>query len=484
MVISMKNNPIWDINKNNKYNDSLKTNNVDILIIGGGITGITTAYLLKNLNKRILLIDKDNLGFDTTYKSTAKISFIQKDIYQKLEKTYNYETSKLYFESQKEAINIITNIIKDEKIDCELEKVNSYLFTNKKESINKLNKERDLLKSFKVECFDQQKLPINYKIEASFYVENNYVFNPIKYIGNISKKLNSIDICINTMAFNIKKENNSYKVTTNNGIINTKKVIVTTHYPFFIFPNLIPIRNYISREYVNTCNYPHNNFTAINIDKDTESIRFYKDNIIYVSNNHRLTNKINYKVNYNDSKTKFKKNFNKEILYSWMNQDLMTNDYLPIIGYSRKDNKNLLLACGYNAWGMTNGVIAAKIISDLIMNKKNKYYNLFRPDRISLNGIINSIIDGIFYAKAYIEAPFIKKDNIYKVKVNDEDYFLYIDKNKNKHYVKTKCPHMKCNLVFNKEELTWDCPCHGSRFDIDGNIITSPTKNDIKKKNN
>ena len=480
MVIKMKNNPIWE-NERIKYNDKLNNTNVDILIIGGGITGVTTAYLLNDLNKKTLLIDKDNLGFDTTYKSSAKISFLQKDIYQKLEKTYNYETSKLYFESQKEAINIITNIINKEKISCDLEKVNSYLFTTKKENINKLNKEKELLESFKEKCYEEDKLPIDYKIEKSFYVENNYVFNPIKYIQSLSKKITNISICTNTTAFNIRKENNLYKVTTNKGCITTKKVIVTTHYPFFIFPNIIPIRNYISREYVNTCKYKHNNFTAINIEKDTESIRFYKDNIIYVSNNHRLTNNIDYKKNYDNSREIFKDMFNQNVEYSWMNQDLMTNDYLPIIGYSRKDDKNLIIATGYNAWGMTNGTIAASIISDLIKEKENQYYDLFKPNRISLNGIINSIIDGIFYAKAYIEAPFIKKDNIYEVKIDDEDYFLYIDKDKNKHYVKTKCPHMKCNLVFNKEELTWDCPCHGSRFDIDGNIITSPTKNDIKK---
>ena len=112
----MKNYPIWDSNKEILLNNVLKENYVDILIIGGGITGLTTAYFLMNSNQNILLIDKDKLGVGATYKSTAKISYLQKDIYQKLEKTYNYHTSKLYYESQIEAIKLIKDIIRKEKI--------------------------------------------------------------------------------------------------------------------------------------------------------------------------------------------------------------------------------------------------------------------------------------------------------------------------------------------------------------------------------
>ncbi len=449
----MNNKPIWDTNSKTKFNDKLNNKDVDILVIGGGITGITSAYFLSRLNKKILLIDKDNICCDTTYKSTAKISFIQKDIYQKLEKTYNLETSKLYFESQKDAIDILVNIINKEKIDCDLEKVDSYLFTNNKSNIKKLDKEKKLLEEFGVECFEEKNLPIPYNIEKCFYVRDNYTFNPKKFVENLAKKIsNKIDIVINTTAYNIEKKNNLFSITTNKGIITSKKVVVATHYPFFIFPNIIPIRNYISREYINAARYNiDKNFTAINIDKDTESIRFYNNYIIYVSNNHRLTNNTNYQENYLKSRDKFKKLFNKEIEYSWMNQDLITNDYLPIIGFSRESDDSLILSTGYNAWGMTNSVIAAKIIFDLINGNTNKYYNLFKPNRINQVGVINSLIDGISYSKAYIQTVFSKY----------------------------RCPHMKCGLIYNKEETTWDCPCHGSRFNIDGKLITGPSKNDI-----
>ena len=479
----MKNYPIWDSDKELILNDVLKKNYVDILIIGGGITGLTTAYFLMNSNKNILLIDKDKIGSGATYKSTAKISYLQKDIYQKLEKTYDYKTSKLYYESQKDAIKLLKDIIMKEKISCDLEKCNAYLFTTNKNGVKKIENEKDILEKFGVTCYDSNSLPIPYKIESSFYIEDSYTFNPKKYTDELSNTLNSkINIVEDTIAFNITKDNDLFNVTTNKGKITAKKIIVATHYPFFIFPNLLPLRNYINREYVTAGKYKTKEyFTAINIDKDTESIRFYKDNIIYVSNNHRLTNNIDYEKMYEKSRNEFREKFMTDVEYSWMNQDLMTNDYLPIIGYSKNSLDDLFIATGFNAWGITNGVIAAKIISDLINGNSNKYETLFRPSRISFTGVLNSIVDVASYAKVYTQTLFHKKDYIYTIKIKKEKYFLYIDNDGKKHYVKTRCPHMKCNLVFNKEELTWDCPCHGSRFDIDGNIIEGPTKNNISK---
>ncbi len=480
----MKNQSIWNCSNINRKPEKLEKKEVDILIIGGGITGITTAYFLMNSNQEILLIDKDQIGCGITSKSTAKISYIQKDIYQKLETTYNYNTSKLYYESQKDATNLLINIIKKENLEVNLEKVNSYLFTTKKDGIKKIKKEKDLLEKFGVTCYEKDSLPIPYNIKKTFYTEDNYTFNPKKYINQLSDIIKKkIDIKSNILAFNITRKDNIFLVKTNQGEIITKKVIIANHYPFFILPNLLPLRNYISREYINAAKYKtKQNFTAINIDQNTESIRFYQDYLIFVANNHRLTNNINYKKMYQKCRKDFQHKFGIIPEYSWMNQDIMTNDFLPIIGYSDNKNKDLLIATGYNAWGITNGVIAAKIISDLINNIPNKYQKLFQPSRLHLIGVFNSIIDGGYYLKAYIQTTFYKNNSINKVKINGKNYYQYIDQGGKKHYVKTTCPHMKCHLVFNQEELTWDCPCHGSRFDIDGNIIEGPSKCNISKK--
>ena len=469
----MKNISIWSEFKDNTKNNTLKKDiDTDILIIGGGITGVNTAYFLKDSKYKITLIDSKEIGSGVTLKTTAKISYLEQDIYSKLTKMHNSYTSQKYYESRKDAIKLLVKIIKDNNIDCDLEKVSSILFTNEEKNIKKIDKEKRILSSYGESVKDYQ----DDFIKHGFIVNNTYTFNPIKYINGIIKLIkDKISIYENTMALSIKKENDYYIVTTNKGNIKTKKIVLSCHYPFFIIPYFFPIRTYIEREYVCASKVANpKKITTINIDKKLYSTRYYKDYLIYTSHDHKLTSKIDYAKNYNNSKEDFVKYFHKEPDYMWINQDIVSNDLLPIIG---KLKNNIYISTAYSAWGMTNSTIGAKIISDLILNKDNKYIELFNPHRINLPLIINSLIGLFHYLKSYIEALF-HKSNPHYVKINGIIYGIYTDKEGKEHKVKLICPHMKCPLVFNKKELTWDCPCHGSRFDIDGNIIMPPA---IKK---
>lgn len=486
----MDNLSIWETKnkiKNKSKIDKLIDLDTDILIIGGGITGITTAYLLKNSNNKITLIDKGSIGMGVTSKTTAKLNYLQGIIYQKLERDFNKKISKLYFESQVEAINLVRNIVKKEKIDCDLEECDSFIFTKEEKGIKKIDTEKQILESWDIKCGTVKQLPIHFPIKYGIVTHDTYTFNPLKYINSLKKILEKkIDMCENTIAFEITNEDNIYKIKTNQGTISAKYVVVACHYPFFIIPGFIPVKTYMKREYVNASKFDLDTspFTAISIDSTLHSIRFYKDNIIYGSNQHRLTNKIEYKDNYDKSQNDFKRLFSKEPEYTWMNQDIISNDNLPIIGVVDSKQPNLLIATAYGAWGMTNGTIAAKIVADIILGNNNKYIELFNPKRINITGIVNSIIGAVHYSKAYIQTtvkknPVFYNDHVDIVKIDNNYYGVYYDYYGKKHIVKHKCPHMKCNLVFNDEEKTWDCPCHGSRFDIDGNVIEGPSNYSI-----
>lgn len=452
----------------NKENQKLKDTITDILIIGAGITGLTTAYFLKDTDYKITIIDKSEIGKGITSKTTAKISYLEQDIYGKLTKMHSKEIAKKYYDSRKEAIKLLTKIIKDNHISCDLEKVTSILFTNDQNSLNKLQKEKDILQSYGVNLKDYK----NDKIKHAFSVDDTYTFNPIKYLNGLRKIIApKVSIHENTIATNITKEDNEYIVTTNKGKIKTKKIVISCHYPFFIIPYFFPIKTYIEREYVCASKVDNpKKETVINIDKKLYSVRYYKNYLIYVTHDHKLTSRIDYGHNYQESKEDFIKYFHKEPEYMWMNQDIVSNDELPIIG---KIKNNIYISTAYHAWGMTNATIGAKLISDLIQGKENAYQLLFNPKRINIPLIINSFIGLFHYLKVYIEGVF-HKNNPYYVKIKGIIYGIYIDDIGKEHKVKLICPHMKCPLVFNYEDKTWDCPCHGSRFDIDGNIITPP----------
>lgn len=485
----MENKSIWENISIKQLNNKCPNNiNTDILIIGGGIAGLSTAYFLMDKDKKITIIDKSTIGMGITCKTTAKLNYLQGTIYQTLEKFFDTKTSNLYLQSQLEAISLIKKIIEKEKINCDLEKCKSYIFTKEDKNIKKIDKEKELLEKFNIQCKQVKELPIDFPIKYGLVVDNTYTFHPLKYIDSLRKTLiKNVDIYENVIALEITpQDDNSFIVKTDKGIINAKYVVVTCHYPFFIFPSIVPIKTYIEREYVNSSKYNLDvePFTAVSVDSNLHSIRFYKDYVIYGSNKHRLTNKIKYEKNYEQSKIDFKRLFSKEPEYTWMNQDIVPNDNLPIIGIADKKNPNLLIATAFNKWGMTNGTIAGKILSDIINKQNNEYIKLFNPKRINPLGFLQSIIGTFHYSKVYIQTtikknPIFYNNHVYVVKINNELYGVYYDYYGKKHIVKHKCPHMKCNLVFNNEEKTWDCPCHGSRFDIDGNVIEGPANYNI-----
>lgn len=482
----MENNSLWQEKKRKFKINKIKNiiTDSDILIIGGGITGLSTAYFLKDSKNSITIINKDYIGNGITAKSTAKITFLQNIIYQTLENNFNKEVSKKYFEAQMKAIHFIKEIVAKEKIKCHLEETKAIIFTKEDKGISKIQKEKEFLEENGISCKDIYSLPILFPIQYGIEVNGNYTFHPVKYLKGLKKSIeNKINIYEERMALDIKKLDNEYVVKTNKEVFKAKYVIVCCHYPFFIIPGMIPIKTYIQREYVNASKYQKYKFMANSIDSNLHSIRFYKDYIIYGSNKHRLTNKIEYQKNYKKSISDFKRLFSKSPEYTWMNQDIMSNDNLPFIGRMKKDS-NLMIATGYSAWGITNATIGGKVLADIILEKDNPYISLFEPTRINKIGIKNSIIDAIYYSKIYIQTtvkknPIFYNNSIYKIKIDGSYYGVYYDYYGKRHIVYGKCPHMKCNLIFNDEEKTWDCPCHGSRFDIDGNVINGPANYSI-----
>lgn len=480
-----------NLNELKSVEENLKT---DILIIGAGITGISTAYNLIKSDYKIILIDRGKCFNGATAKSTGKITYMQDLKYQEICNVYDYETAKLYYQSQKEAIKILQKNIKENNVDCNFEKNESVTFTTNIKDINKFHIEERLLDSFGVKYSNNSK-HVDNEVKYLISVKDAYVFNPVKYLKGLLRRIKksiNIEVYENSAATEIKKENNYYIVCVNNKEIRASKIVIACNYPFFTIPGLIPLRTYLERSYITA--------TKIDYDKKVngitntypyQSFRFYNDKgskyLIYLSNSSIISDNINYLKNYNENIMISKKITNKPYSYKWTNMDVMTNDFLPLIGAISDDHKDIFIATGYNTWGMTNATIASKLLFDLIRNKKNKYQKLFSLDRkinvkIIKNFFINTFRSNI---KAYVLNMIIKnpswyKNKAYVTRMNNKRVGVYCDENGNEHIVSNICPHLKCFLTFNEVDKTWDCPCHGSRFDTNGNVINGPSKYDIK----
>lgn len=461
---------------------------VDVLIIGGGMTGISTAYHLRNSNLNVCLVEKNMIGGGVTSRTTGKLTYLQENIYSTLKTYVGKEQAKLYLESQIDAIKMVTNIIKVENIECNLDKVNSYVFSNT--STKKMNKEKNLLMELGINIKEAMKLPNGEDVEDAFYTEDTYVFHPLKYLYALK------DICLNknisiyenTKIIAMDKEDNIYICKTCKNTIKAKHVVLALHYPYFIIPFLMPLKAHLEKSYIEAFKVDKNHyFSAITISKPTISIRYHSDNNknfqLYLTNSHNLCVKNNEKENFGDL-MKAKSN-NPD--YIWSNKDIMTMDSLPYIG-SLNDDNSLLIGTGYNTWGMTNGSLAGKIISDIILEKENKYIELFNPKRgLNIGKIINFplILGSNIYSFTKTKLKKQKSWYFSNVKFEERDgkqIAIYVDENNKEHIVYNICPHFKCSLIFNEIEKTWDCPCHGSRFDIDGNCIEGPSNYNITYK--
>lgn len=476
----MLNNSIWESETQTNFKSINKNINLDIAIIGGGITGLSVAYFLKDEKLKTALFEKDKLCSSVTSRTTGKITFLQQGLITKIRKVYDIEKAKEYYNSQKEAISILTNIIDKENIDCDLHKVSSYYFTNKESKIKKIKEEKHILESFKEEVNEIYNLPDGLKISYGISCDDTFVFNPIKYLKSLAEIIkDNVNIYENSKVTKIDRVDNHFEISINNFKVKCKKVIICSHYPYFLFPYLMPLKCSLDKSYI-ACykDISDLNFSAINEEKPTLSIRYVESDSRYKL---ILTNSNNLAINGNDLKN-FSILLKGNPEYLWSNIDIMTKDYMPYIG-ALEDN--LYIATGYNTWGMTNGTISGLIIRDLILKKENKYIKLFSPKRHNnLNTLIRYPLFIASSMYSFVSSKIVKNKAWYSSKVefkniNGINVGIYHDENGKEYIVKNKCPHVGCSLLFNEVEKTWDCPCHGSRFDLSGKSISGPANYDI-----
>lgn len=481
---------IPEVQKNNQ--EIPKHLEVDVLIIGGGIAGISTLFELRNEKKNILLIDSGQIGMGVTSHTTGKLTYLQELTYHKLEKIFSFDTSYLYLESQMEAIKRVKSNVRKYNIDCNFEENTGITFTNQESEIVKFEKEQQFFDKvhldYEVIHALSKDIPCCYGIKVS----NTAVFNPVKYLYHLKDEClkKGKQIIEYLQATKLTKIGDQYEVTTDKNTILAKTVIVCTHYPFFVIPGFIPFKSHIENSFIVAAKVEKTeSWNAITSNKPTHSFRYYQDQdhyFIYAGESSKPANHLDYEARMKELSDQLYLKFHKTPAFTWHTHDVMTNDSLPFIGRINAQNPNLLIATGFNKWGMTNGVLAGMILSDIVKGKENRYQDMMRPDRpINLEKIKNFFLDGYQNAVSYTKTKLQKNQPFYQdnVKITYENgtrIGIYRDDNGKLHKVCNVCPHMKCNLIFNYLDHTWDCPCHGSRFDIDGNVIEGPAVYNIK----
>ncbi|MGM0843926.1 MAG: FAD-dependent oxidoreductase [Bacillota bacterium] len=483
---------------NKLENDNLQ---VDVTIVGAGITGIIAAYLLSKEGKKVALVESGKVINGTTGYTTAKISTQHGLMYDDLIKHHGEEKAGLYYQANDEAMKFLQSLTEELGISCEYTQQPSYVYAQTEKGSEQIRKEAQAYEKLNIpgELTDETQLP--FKVLNALKLNGQAQFHPVKFLlpllGEI--KANGGLIFEHTRVTKISGDAPVEVLAEGGGKITSEKAIVSTHFPITDFKGLYFSRLDIERSYIlaakTDSNVPDGMY--LSADQPKRSLRYTTDSngermILFGGDSHKAGQDGDTIQHYQNLKEFAEKHFSaKEFPYRWSAQDLTTLDQVPYIGNVTDHEENILVATGYAKWGMTNGTAAALLLTDLVLGKENRFKELFSPSRFHFNpDVKNFIKENADVAKEFVKGKLNKHDSKLDELENGEGGVVtlegkragaYRDDNGDVTVVDTTCTHMGCELGWNNAEKSWDCPCHGSRFSACGDVIEGPAVKPLKK---
>lgn len=402
----------------------------DVLIIGGGMAGILTAYMLKDAGVECILVEADRICRGTTGNTTAKLTFAHGLIYDKLIRTYGLGAARLYLDMQKRALNTYAAL--SERIPCDYEKRTSYVYSLS--SGKRIAREVEALWRLGVGADFVNTPELPFATAGAVAVEDQGQFNPLKFILGITEGL---PIYENTRV----REFLPGEVLTDSGRIKYKRAVVATHFPILNKHGSYFLKMYQHRSYVIALKgAPAIDGMYVDESHSGLSFRSSGELLLLGGGGHRTGKQGGC---WGELEAFAAEHYEgAEVVARWAAQDCMTLDCMPYVGKYSKRCEGLFVATGFNKWGMSSSMAAASLLRDLITHRESRYSALLSPSR------------SILHPQLAVNAA----ESIVNLLTPTAP----------------RCPHLGCALKYNAAEHSWDCPCHGSRFSADGELLDGP----------
>lgn len=475
----------------------------DVAIVGAGITGITTAYLLAKAGKDVVLIEAGQILNGTTGHTTAKVTAQHGLIYHELMSHFGEENARLYYEANREAIEFIREIVggNEDKFGLKLE--DAHIYAQQDESY--LSKLEDEIKAYEKlgipgEWLDSLPLPI--PALGAIKMPGQYQFHPIQYLKHLLEqflKLGGRVYESTTMDGKVETEGPITLLTKRGGHrITCNYAVSASHFPFVDKKGLFFTRLHVDRSYAIAVKpetaYPGGMF--LSVDEPSRSLRSASYNgeelVIVGGENHPTGRSICTHQHYENLELFAGKLLGAAAIpFRWSTQDLITLDKVPYIGPITSNEDRIFVATGFKKWGMTTGTLAANIIADQILEKDNRFADFYSPSRFKADPSVKTfIVQNAMVAKdlvaGKVEMPHadlseLKAGEGAVVRHNGQRAGAYKDDAGKLHLVDTTCTHLGCEVEWNEGERSWDCPCHGSRYRYTGEVIEGPAIEPLKQ---
>ncbi|RYF22204.1 MAG: FAD-dependent oxidoreductase [Flavobacteriales bacterium] len=472
----------------------------DVAIVGAGITGVSTALKLQQAGKRCLILEGNTVGFGATGGTTAHLNTFFDATYPEIESDFGEDAAKIVAEAGMKTIENIENQVANLNIDCDFEEKPGYLFSETEEETEQLQKIMESSKRAGILVTEANKNDVSIGFRRALMFAKQAQFHPLKYVNGILKEFIRIGgkVKENTFVRSSSVENGNHKIETDGQDFLATHLVYATHIPPGI--NLLnfrcaPYRSYAlglklkdESQHPEGLAYdmqePYHYFRSHTVDNKKYLIIGGEDHKTGHGNpEEAFENLRNYATKYYDV---------EEVSYRWSSQYYVPVDGLPYIGKMPYGDENTYVATGFNGNGMIFGTLSAEIITDTILEKENKFAKLFDPERLKpIAGFTEFVKENADVAYRFIADRFgaekltdlmdINAEEGKIVELDGEKLAVYKDKAGKITALNPVCTHAKCIVNFNSEEKSWDCPCHGGRFDLCGKVITGPPRQDLEQ---
>jgi glycine/D-amino acid oxidase-like deaminating enzyme/nitrite reductase/ring-hydroxylating ferredoxin subunit len=467
----------------------------DVAVLGGGITGLTTAYLLKRDGARVVVLEGRRVGSGVTGCTTAKVSALQQTVYRELRHRHGNDGAATYADASLAGVKLIAELAADEAIECNLERRAAFTYAAEESERSRVESEHDAARTagLPVRMVDQLDLP--YATYGAVCLDDQLQLHPVRYVQGLARAVDGDGSAVfeDSPALEVDSAE-TCRVRTERGTVTAQQVVVATHYPLLdrglFFARLEPTRSYCIAAGIRGA-APQG--MSISTGEPTRSVRSFGELLVVGGESHPTGARKATPERYRRLEQFARQHWGvTDITHHWSAQDPVSWDLLPVIGRYHPRSQRLFVASGFHKWGLSSATFGARIISDLITGRENQWAARFDPSRIGIRGLprlaqMNTKVAADFVGsrliptvtKATSDLPRgearVVRDGLGKTGVfraGDGEI----------HAVSLRCTHLGCLLRFNAAEHSWDCPCHGSRFDINGAVLEGPATSPLERK--
>lgn len=453
----------------------------DIAVIGAGMAGVLTAYLLRQKQADVVVLEATEVAGGQTKNTTAKITSQHGLIYHRLAAQFGLEKAGQYAAANEAAIRAYREIARQERIDCALETCPAFLYST--EDAGPLQREAEAAKKLGLPAAFTLETSLPFPIAGAVRFENQAQFHPLAFLKAVCTGL---PIFTHTRVLRVEGN----RVETDYGTVTAERIVFATHYPFVNVPGYYFMRMHQSRSYVVALkNAPRLDGMYYGVDPNSWSMRNAEGLLLLGGGSHR-TGENRTGGQYaalREQAAAFWPGCTESA--HWSAQDCMTLDGVPYIGPFSASTPNWYVATGFCKWGMTSSMVAAMLLTDALCGVSNPNAPVFSPLRFTPDASAKTFFKDSMHAvrdltRQAVAPPRAEIDALPPghggvVEYDGQKMGVYKEESGAVHLVSTRCPHMGCQLEWNPDEKTWDCPCHGSRFTCDGALIDNPAQENL-----